>query len=865
MKISLLVCAVSLLSMACSAEPPVYEGDSVRATIPIVDPTPTVEIEGDVRVELPEAPARVLERTSVEYEILCLGPGRPFPDSLGGFREVFDEPEMLDAWVDYLSDTTIVDSNTGIKAFELSGEGSGKWIDSQLRPQLRGHEFTWTLTNVDDDHWSDVDMTLMFDQDYEIFLPLRWRNRQIVNPVLAEGMIVTETRNCDEPEFDKQPLDIDKLWQPVDGPGGQDEFPTIPTTFKPDKLLSVDDTMWAKAGSLFWYRIDSDGQPLSLLQAVKGGASDFEFDGANVWITDTGEGFVHKFSQHGELLEKFKVPSPDRITSDGENLWITTSASSELFKYSPDGNELLEVQLPAKSNAGDRRSGPGATRFSGADLRFDAGRIWVGVEDAWTVDIYNLDGTLHSSTYLHSRPGPMEFDGEHMWVSVPGNGQVWKFDADGTHIDTIELAWSFSVNAMAFSGDSIWLVDTCCERHISGSRALRVDLDGVVSGRYNFAHHVNDVEFDGEHLWFSHDEEKSFTKIEPNIPTEFWRPVNGPYRDMEFNVGSGDSMIAGSLTLPDSPGPHPAVLIVQNVNGGHRDNNWFGTQFGHIYADNFARRGFAVYRYDLPGIGLSPGEMFDYEVWDLADDVSSIIDALQAHPEIDSKQVGVWSLGESLLYALPVVAERDDLAWAIFYNLGGSTVLDSDSAFTLLAARYSDQSEESISEIIRQFRLALEISQNNGDWRPFEEAILESEINAKLAETNFENVVALPFISIRRMESRYFNSIIGMDLGDYVEQITDTPMVSAFGGLNLLIHPEHFEPPLLEAIERSGNPDSRTVTFARMNDILRAANSGRGDEFDLLEPIIYPSFIAPGFIEYMTNWILERTELSGGQ
>jgi hypothetical protein len=817
-----------------------------------------------VLLEEPEAPIRVQELNPERYDLLCLGAERPFPDLLGRNRISYEPDETVLAWIAHLTGATIVDSNTGIKAFDLYENANGIWVDNELRPSLYGHEFVWNIEYVGDDRWSDVGMTLTFEQNYKIHLPLRWRDRQIVNDVFSEGIVVTETRECGAfPSVSTEPLDLSKLWVPQHPPQYPDRFPTTPTTIKPRRLLSVGDEMWAEGGDLWWSWVNSDGKVLGDIKAVRGGTADYVSDGTNVWLTDPGEGQVRKISFDGELLGSFLLHSADRIAFDGEHLWITQSDRSSLNKVTAEGETLLTVDLSERANGGQRRSGPGASRYAGSDVFYAAGAVWVGVEHAWSVNAYNLDGSLRNSTYLHSRPGPMEFDGEHIWVSVPDNSQIWKFDIEGNHIQTIELAWSFSLNAMAFDGSAIWALDSCCERHINGSKALRIELDGTITGRFLFEYQTGDIEFDGERLWISHDEEKAFTILDPDVEPFFWTELVGPYTEQEFNVMDGDQLIAGTLTLPETPGPHPAVLVVQNANGGHRDNDWFGLRHGHEFVNNFARLGYAVYRYDMPGIGLSSGTMFDYTVLDIAGDVEVILNELQAHPEIDGDQVGLLALGEALLYALPVAAERDDIAWSFYYNLGGTTVLDNEFAPSILIARYSDQTEESIADIIRQFRLALDIASSGGDWTEFEELMRVTEIERSLKDENFENVVALPFISVRRLKSEYFASTIGMDLGDYIEQITETPFVGAFGGLNILIHPEYFEPSTLAAIERSGNPDARTVTFARMNDILQPAQSGRGEEFDLLPPVIYPSYIAPGFLEYMTNWILERTEFPG--
>ena len=54
-----------------------------------------------------------------------------------------------------------------IKSFDLRADGTGVWIDSELRPVLHGREFDWKVALVDGDEWNDVDLTLTFAEfDY---------------------------------------------------------------------------------------------------------------------------------------------------------------------------------------------------------------------------------------------------------------------------------------------------------------------------------------------------------------------------------------------------------------------------------------------------------------------------------------------------------------------------------------------------------------------------------------------------------------------------------------------------------------------------------------------------------------------------
>ncbi|MCA9931128.1 MAG: alpha/beta hydrolase, partial [Anaerolineales bacterium] len=70
-------------------------------------------------------------------------------------------------------------------------------------------------------------------------------------------------------------------------------------------------------------------------------------------------------------------------------------------------------------------------------------------------------------------------------------------------------------------------------------------------------------------------------------------PRANPYQVEEVQYPHGDITIAGTLLLPDTPGPHPAIVIMQGTNPNNRD---FFLYLGHY----FAEAGIAALVYDKP-------------------------------------------------------------------------------------------------------------------------------------------------------------------------------------------------------------------------------------------------------------------------
>lgn len=116
-------------------------------------------------------------------------------------------------------------------------------------------------------------------------------------------------------------------------------------------------------------------------------------------------------------------------------------------------------------------------------------------------------------------------------------------------------------------------------------------------------------------------QEASFTEFEVVVDSEGWNLI-------------------GDLTLPNSPGTYPAVLLLHKANGDR-----------HVYKDlanELAKREIVSLRLDLRGHGNSTnlGEFIPYQndrdtlIWDAEKDVVSAIKYLQNHPKVDSNKIG---------------------------------------------------------------------------------------------------------------------------------------------------------------------------------------------------------------------------------
>lgn len=133
-----------------------------------------------------------------------------------------------------------------------------------------------------------------------------------------------------------------------------------------------------------------------------------------------------------------------------------------------------------------------------------------------------------------------------------------------------------------------------------------------------------------------------------------------PETDLTVTADDGTSL-AGTLSLPAGPGPHPAVLLLHGSGPLDREGNTprLPLNLGRPLADALAAAGVATLRYDRRGAGSTPGVWEESGFTDNRRDASAALRALAAHPEIRPDAVGVVGHSEGALHAMTLAARQE--------------------------------------------------------------------------------------------------------------------------------------------------------------------------------------------------------------
>lgn len=126
-----------------------------------------------------------------------------------------------------------------------------------------------------------------------------------------------------------------------------------------------------------------------------------------------------------------------------------------------------------------------------------------------------------------------------------------------------------------------------------------------------------------------------------------------PWTTEEVVIDANTHRLAGTLYVPRSPEPHPAVVLIHGSTRQTRDS------LGGLYRSNaelFAKNGYAALVYDKRGCGKSGGDFENALMPEFAEDAMAAIEHLAAREDIDQSQIGVWGISAGGWVA-PLVAK----------------------------------------------------------------------------------------------------------------------------------------------------------------------------------------------------------------
>ena len=322
------------------------------------------------------------------------------------------------------------------------------------------------------------------------------------------------------------------------------------------------------------------------------------------------------------------------------------------------------------------------------------------------------------------------------------------------------------------------------------------------------------------------------------------------YVEEEITFTSSETTLAGTLTLPDAPAKHPAVVLLQGSGPLNRDEEVFGMKPFAIIADSFARNGIAVLRYDSRGVGNSGGVAFQYTLSDVAEDALAAVDYLKTRCEVDSAQIGLCGHSQGGIVAPMCAAQSEDVTFIICLSGIGSTGEEIYLTQTRLIAEVDGAPEDEVKrrvESMKQIVGLIREGASREELEPEIERMVRRELSQQTKSTKDAESAELD-CQLTLLASPWFRSFLEHDAGPVLESVK-CPVLLIFGELDRQVPAANCED-MVSALERGGNNDYFVRTFPTANHLFQSAESGSPSEYGTLEK----EFV-PGFLELMSDWI----------
>jgi len=145
---------------------------------------------------------------------------------------------------------------------------------------------------------------------------------------------------------------------------------------------------------------------------------------------------------------------------------------------------------------------------------------------------------------------------------------------------------------------------------------------------------------------------------------------------VSFTFGADD--LHGILTMPTTEGPHPAIVL---ISGSANPSTGARNGASHAYFADHARHmvlsGFAVLRYDPPGVGRSAGESGFRPLDVRAEEALVALRYLQSRPDIEPDRVGLWGVSQGgWVIAMAAAEAPEDVAFIMADSASGVSVAE---------------------------------------------------------------------------------------------------------------------------------------------------------------------------------------------
>jgi pimeloyl-ACP methyl ester carboxylesterase len=332
-----------------------------------------------------------------------------------------------------------------------------------------------------------------------------------------------------------------------------------------------------------------------------------------------------------------------------------------------------------------------------------------------------------------------------------------------------------------------------------------------------------------------------------------------PYHseDITFRNEKANINLAGTLTLPNTTGKFPAVVLISGSGAQDRDSEILGHKPFLLWADYLTRNGIAVLRFDDRGFAKSEGNFSTSTSQDFASDVASAVAYLKTRKVINTKQIGLIGHSEGGAIA-PLVAVSNPKDIDFIVLLAGSGI-QGDQLLLLqqqLIARQSGVSEEDIKQNFEKHTKIFELMNTIKD-----EVQLKTELSQIISDYTSDNDVPQDMTKEEVVQSQlniyispWMLNFVRYNPAPFFEKVK-CPVLAINGDKDLQVPSKENLSAIEKALKKGKNKNITIIEYPNLNHLFQETQTGLHTEYATIEQTIFPKVL-----EDVTNWIKTQTK-----
>ncbi len=337
-------------------------------------------------------------------------------------------------------------------------------------------------------------------------------------------------------------------------------------------------------------------------------------------------------------------------------------------------------------------------------------------------------------------------------------------------------------------------------------------------------------------------------------PQEPKKPYPYLEEEVRFDNVKAGIKLAGTLTTPETAGPHPVVVLISGSGPQNRNEELAGHKPFLVIADYLTRQGIAVLRYDDRGTAKSEGDFNAATTQDLATDAASAVAYLKTRKEIDPRNIGLMGHSEGGIIAPIVAAESSDVAFIV---LLAGTGIPGDELLLMQSEAISKAQGVSGPMLER----SLEI--NAGVFKIIRETTDQKALEAKLRDYVIAEVPAA-FRPANMTEEEFVKSQTSTVLTPWMQYFirynpalilpeVKCPVLAVNGDKDLQVPSKANLEAIRAGLAKGGNQQVKTIEFPNLNHLFQKTQTGLPSEYGTLEETF-----STEVLEKVTRWLKDQ-------